>query len=156
MLLLGIKHSRQQREADCLVACCIMVLDYLQASIGYEQLIRLLNVQAFGAFFSRIHNLEALGFVVQSGREASLDIFAQFLELGLPVIVPVNTWSLLHWEGLKTNHALVVVGIDIANETIFIHDPFFGDAPLDLSFNEFEPAWIEQDSRYAVIALSEL
>ena len=38
MLLLGIKHGQQRREADCLVACCAMVLDYLQVPMDYDRL----------------------------------------------------------------------------------------------------------------------
>ena len=70
--------------------------------------------------------------------------------------MPVRTWTLLHWQEVDTNHAVVVVGIDSDNETIYIHDPFFGQAPLALSFDEIEPAWIEMDRRYAVIGLTAL
>ena len=141
MLLLGIKHSRQRREADCLVACCAMVLDYLQVPIGYDQLARLLETRDFGSFLLAVHNLETLGLVVKSGKEASFEIFEQFIEPGLPIIVSVRTWTLLHWQEFDTDHAVVVVGIDIDNETIYIHDPFFGQAPLALSFDEFDRAW---------------
>lgn len=156
MLLLGIKHSRQRREADCLVACCAMVLDYLQVPIGYNQLTRLLETQDFGSFFSRVHNLETLGLTVETGKEAPFAIFEQFIEPGLPIIVPVRTWTLLHWQEFDTEHAVVVVGIDVDNETIYIHDSFFGQAPLALSFDEFDPAWTEMDRRYAVIGLTEM
>lgn len=156
MLLLGIKHRRQRREADCLVACCAMVLDYLQVPIGYDQLTKLLDAQDFGAFFSRVQNLAALGLAVNMGQASSFDVFELWIELGLPIIVPVNTWSLLHWGGFETDHAIVVVGADLENEAVYIHDPFLGEAPLTLSLDEFDPAWTEKNRRYAVIGLSDI
>lgn len=156
MLLLGLKHNRQQRESDCLIACCTMVLTYLQIPTGYDRLARLLDLQEFGAFFSRLRNLSALGLMVQIGDNASLTVFEQFIDLGLPVIVPVRTWTLLYWEMFDTDHAIVVVGIDIANELIYVHDPFFAEAPIAVSFDEFEPAWTEMGRRYAVIGLAEI
>ena len=79
MLLLGIKHSRQRREADCLVACCALVLDYLQVPVGYNQLTKLLETQDFGSFFSRVHNLENLGLTVKTGKELTLGILSNSL-----------------------------------------------------------------------------
>lgn len=156
MLLLGIRHSLQRRESDCLVACSEMVLDYLQVPNTYEQLHRLLNAQSFGTVFSRLQNLETLGLVVSIDHNCSLQRFLRFFEVGLPVIVPINTWSVLHWNGFETDHAVVMTGIDFDNELVYIHDPFFEDAPIALSYNEFEPAWTEHECQYAVIALNKI
>jgi uncharacterized protein YvpB len=76
--------------------------------------------------------------------------------LGLPIIVPVRTWTLLYWQGVDTEHALVIVGVDIASEKIYVYDPFFGEAPIELTLDEFEPAWTEMDRRYVVISLSDI
>jgi ABC-type bacteriocin/lantibiotic exporter with double-glycine peptidase domain len=154
MLLLGVKHSQQQREADCLVVCCTMILDYLQVPITYDRLADLIQVQAYGAFFSNVHQLEALHLAVSSGQNAEITVFEQYLEAGLPVLVAVNTWTLLHWEGVETQHALIVVGIDLAHETIYAHDPFFTQAPWELSLHQFEPAWTEMGRQYAVVGLA--
>ena len=103
-----------------------------------------------------MHNLEAQGLAVKTGKATSFEMFEQYIELGLPVIVPVRTWTLLYWQAFDTDHALVVVGIDIANEMVYVHDPYFEQAPLALSFNEFDPAWTEMDRRYAVIGLTDV
>lgn len=156
MLLLGLKHTKQQHEADCMVACCAMVLDYLHIPVRYQRLLHLLETQEFGTFFSRVHNLTKVGVSVRSGEYARLTLFEQIIDLGLPIIVPVRTWTLLYWQGIDTEHALVIVGVDLANEKVYVYDPFFTEAPIELSLDEFEPAWTEMDRRYAVISLSDI
>jgi hypothetical protein len=131
-----------------------MVLDYLQLPIRYEHLVHLLQAQEFGTFFSHVGHLKSLGLAVIVGDNAGLAAFEKYLELGLPVLVSVNTWTLLHWEGFQTQHALVVVGIDFVHETIYVHDPFFAKAPLELTFHQFEPAWTEMGRQFAVIGLT--
>jgi hypothetical protein len=50
-----------------------------------------------------------------------------------------------------TKHAVVVVGIDQEHGLMYINDPFFADAPLELLLAEFEAGWIEGEGQYAVI-----
>lgn len=51
---------------------------------------------------------------------------------------------------------MVVVGIDPSQDLIYIHDPFFAEAPIELSLLRFETGWIEGDGYYAVIGLAPL
>ena len=53
-----------------------------------------------------------------------------------------------------TEHAVLVVGIDQQHDVIFINDPFFAEAPLDLWLTEFIIGWQEKDRQYAVIGLA--
>jgi ABC-type bacteriocin/lantibiotic exporter with double-glycine peptidase domain len=46
---LPVRHYKQTQLADCLAACAAMVLDYLQKSIAYERLLRLLGIGLIGA-----------------------------------------------------------------------------------------------------------
>jgi hypothetical protein len=38
MSLLAVSHWKQRRQADCLVACAAMVLEYLQVPVSYDRL----------------------------------------------------------------------------------------------------------------------
>ena len=69
------------------------------------------------------------------------------------MIVGVETLGWRHWADEVTRHAVVVVGIDREQGTIYIHDPFFADAPLEMSLIEFEIGWEEGERQYAVIGL---
>ena len=49
---------------------------------------------------------------------------------------------------------MVVVGIDRENGLIYINDPFFPNAPIEMSLIAFEIGWEEKKRRYAVIGLA--
>jgi hypothetical protein len=51
MLLSGLSHWRQPVEADCLVACVAMVLDYLAAPVNYKRLRQTLGTTEAGTPF---------------------------------------------------------------------------------------------------------
>lgn len=155
MLLLGLRH-RRQLEADCLIACAKMVLDYLGVPIEYNDLARRLGTTEQGTPFSNIERLTRLGLFVQTGRYGDPTLFARAIEWGLPVIVAVKTLNWQHWGEIITDHAVVVVGIDQEHDQIYIHDPFFTDAPIVMSLIEFEGGWLERDQQYAVISLTQL
>lgn len=153
MLLLGIRH-RQQQQADCLVACAAMVLDYLGIKTDYQWLQRKLGTSDAGTPFSNIERLQTdLNLFVETDKYGVVSLFERYLDLGLPVIVGVQTIEWAHWHGEITDHAVVVVGIDQDNDTIYIHDPFFSDAPIAMSLLQFQIGWTEGEGRYAVVAL---
>jgi hypothetical protein len=87
-------------------------------------------------------------------KQGDVSLFERYLEWGLPVIVGVKTLEWQHWGGEVTRHAVVVVGIDRANNLIYINDPFFADAPIAMPLLRFEIGWEELDRQYAVIALA--
>ena len=154
MLLSNFRHSRQRRESDCLVACADMVLNHLGVQIDDQRLSKILRAQPSFTPFSNLRYLEALGLFVTIGQQGDLTTFEPNLELGLPVVVGVQTITWAHWQGEVTRHAVVVMGIDLANEIIYIHDPFLADAPIELPLLNFEIGWEEQDREYAVIRLA--
>jgi ABC-type bacteriocin/lantibiotic exporter with double-glycine peptidase domain len=133
-MLLKLSHLRQQQHADCLAACAAMVLNYLQVSVSYARIRRLLGTTAEGTPFHHLERLRAIGVTVIRDK-GSIRILAAFLNSNLPIIVDVHTGELPYWwtrtdisESEKaTAHAVVVVGIE--DQTIFIHDPDVDQAP---------------------------
>jgi ABC-type bacteriocin/lantibiotic exporter with double-glycine peptidase domain len=130
-----------------------MVLDYLGVPVAEARLRRRLGTTEDGTPFSNLKRLQALGLFVHAAKRGDLSIFERYLDLGLPVIVGVETWGWQHWGDEVTRHAVVVVGIDQENGVIHIHDPFFAQAPLAMTLIEFEAGWIEGEGDYAVIGL---
>lgn len=153
MLLLGIRHRRQQ-QADCLVACAAMVLDYLGIAVDESRLRRVLGTTEDGTPFPNIRRLEALGMSVSCGKDGDLSIFERNIEIGLPVVIGAKTLTWVHWAGEVTRHAVVVMGIDREHNVIYIHDPFFAEAPIAMELLRFETGWEELDRQYAVIGLA--
>jgi ABC-type bacteriocin/lantibiotic exporter with double-glycine peptidase domain len=156
MLLSNFVHRRQQRESDCLVACADMVLSHLAVPLGYQRLAKLLRAGPSFTPFSNLRYLESLRLSVTIHKHGDLSIFPPTIELGLPVVVRVNTIGWPHWGKEITDHAVVVVGIDQSQDLIYIHDPFFAEAPIELSLLRFETGWIEGDGYYAIIGLAPL
>jgi ABC-type bacteriocin/lantibiotic exporter with double-glycine peptidase domain len=133
-----------------------MVLDYLGVTVDAARLRRRLGTTEEGTPFSNIARLQVLGLFVHAAKQGDLSIFEHYFELGLPVIVGVETVGWRHWGEEVTRHAVVVVGIDQENDIIYIHDPFFAQAPIEMSLIEFEAGWIEGEGDYAVISLAPL
>jgi len=156
MLLSHLIHKRQRSDSDCLVACADMVLSCLGIQIDYRRLRKLLKAGPEFTPFSHLHYLERLGMSVLMDTQGDGSIFATYIALGLPVIVGVRTLNWPHWGKIITEHAVVVVGIDQEHDMIYINDPFFADAPIEISLIEFEIGWEEKDRQYAVIGLAPL
>lgn len=151
MTLLSVSHLKQQQSADCLAACAAMVLEYLQVPVNYRQLLRILRVEYFGAFFRNLQHLESLGVHILID-EGNFDALQKHLETGLPVIVPVITSELPYWD-VDTHHAVVVVGID--DEIIYLNDPYF-EKLQEIPLEDFRLAWFAKEFLYAVISLDEI
>jgi ABC-type bacteriocin/lantibiotic exporter with double-glycine peptidase domain len=149
MILLPVSHRRQKQQADCLAACAAMALGYLQVPINYEDVNRLLGVDAIGTPFRRLQNLQALGLRINID-EGNLTKLQTYLEDGLPSIAAVNTGQLPYWEDI-TNHAVVIIGID--EQYVYLNDPDTAESPQVVSLAEFELAWLEKDYLFAVIEL---
>ncbi len=155
MLLLNFPHRKQQAENDGLVACADMALLAIGIEFSYPRLPKLLKAGPLFTPFTNLRYLEALHLSIQLGKNGDWSIFEQHIELGLPVIVGVTTIGWQHWQQEITQHAVVVVGIDRANDLIYLHDPFFEQAPLAMPLLEFEIGWIEKEREYAIISLVE-
>lgn len=154
MLLSQFTHRRQRQQSDCLVACADMVLHHLGIQLAYTRLRKLLHAGPEFTPFSHLRYLERLGLFVLRGEQGELSLLETYLALGLPVIVGVRTLYWRHWRDLITEHAVVVVGIDRQQDLVYIHDPFFAEAPIELTVTEFEAGWIEGEGQYAVIGLT--
>lgn len=120
-----------------------MVLNHLGLQIPYSRLARLLRAGASFTPFTNLRHLASLRLSILMGEEGDVSLFAPYLELGLPVIVRVKTLGWQHWGNEITEHAVVVIGIDQDRGVIYIHDPFFNQAPIEMSLVEFEAGWIE-------------
>ena len=154
MLLSSFTHRRQRRESDCLVACVEMVFEYLHIPATYDQLAKRLDTQWFGTPFGNIAALKSLGVSVTLEYSGTLEVFEFNIDLGLPVIVNVKTIDWDHWDGEETYHAVVVVGLDREQDVIYIQDPYFDQAPIELKLTTFMIGWEEQMRQYAVISLT--
>lgn len=154
MLLSSFIHKRQRLESDCLVACTQMVLDYLGVQKDYARLRKILRSGPEFTPFSHLRYVEQLGLSIMLGTQAEVSIFESHIALGLPVIVGVKTFQWSHWGKIVTEHAVVVVGIDQDHDLIYIHDPYFANAPIELSLIEFQIGWEEKDRQYGVIRLA--
>lgn len=64
-MLLPLRNLRQRQQADCLVACAAMVLDYLGIDTTYEWLLRLLGTAEPGTPFSNLERLRTLNLFVR-------------------------------------------------------------------------------------------
>ena len=80
MLLLGIKH-RQQQQADCLLVCTAMVLDYLGVPVEEARIRRRLRTTEDGTPFPNIERLQALG------------LFAQYAKQGERSSNAISNWA---------------------------------------------------------------
>ena len=151
MLLSNFAHRRQQLEADCLVACAAMVLEYLGITRSDEWLINVLDTTAIGTPFSNITRLiDALGVGVDCADWATLATFAPLLEDGLPIIVAVDSDDPTQWP-YYSNHAVVVVGFN--PDEVYVNNPAVTDAPEIVDANTFLWAWSRRGYEYAVIRL---
>ncbi len=152
MNLLAVSHWKQRRQADCLVACTAMVLDYLQVPVRYERLLQVLRTMPIGTLFRNLHHLESaygLSVTIDYGSPEQLQAY---LDTGLPVIVSLNTQMLSYWDYQEMIHAVVVIGIE--GETIYLNDPAFPEAPQVIALAEFNLAWYEEKNLYGVIGLA--
>jgi uncharacterized protein YvpB len=84
---------------------------------------------------------------------ACASIFEQSISIGLPVIVAVQTWPLVYWQQMDTDHAVVVVGLD--EENFYLYDPYFATFPQIVDLDSFLTAWSERDFEYGILGLSE-
>ena len=161
-MLLPIPHRAQQRQSDCLTACTAMVLEYLQIPFDYNRLQRRLGTTDGGAAFENLLDLRQQGISVVVRRNDNVRILLAHLESWLPIIVAVETWALPWWqsrtdltdEEKETDHAVVVVGL--IDNTIYINDPSFKEAPQMVDLDVFLAAWAGFAYLYGVIGLAEI
>lgn len=156
MQLSGIANWQQPREGDCLPACAAMALTYLGQHVDYQRLRQQLGTTQIGTSFSNIKHLQSRRLAVEYGH-GNLEMLSTHLTAGRPVIVAVATELLPYWitrsdideASRETEHAVVVVGL--VNQTVYVNDPDFRDAPQMVELGWFMAAWQYQQFSYAVI-----
>ena len=144
---LPISHQPQRQQADCLVACAAMLLDYWQQPVVYDDLLNLLQIGPAGAPFRNLRYLETVDVSVLI-EQGNLDTLRSLLAQELPPIVFVSTQELSYWTE-ATQHAVVIAGMDDAQ--VRLYDPAFSNAPQIISVDEFALSWLEMDDFYALI-----
>lgn len=80
---------------------------------------------------------------------ASFDNVVHWLQTTVPVIAFVQAGELPHWHGVKSQHAVLVVGCE--DQQLYIHDPALAHGPIQIPLADFLLAWDEMDTRCAVI-----
>ena len=146
-ILLPVPHIQQREDADCLAACAAMALAYAGVRIEYPHLLRLLKVKPFGTPGHNLNYLSTLGVQV-TYRESSMRELVRTVTAGIPCIALVKTAELPYWR-YPVDHAVVTVGI--GNHTLFLNDPAFPNAPIEVDIEEFELAWMEFDYRLGFV-----
>ncbi len=144
---LPVPQHKQEQDSDCLAACAARVLNYLQHSVSYSELLKLLRIGVLGTPRRNILRLNQLSLDVIY-REATLPIVAAYLQAGHPVIAFVDTAELDYWS-VASNHAVVVIGLDTTD--VIVNDPAFDTAPFHIPHTGFELAWINCDDTCAII-----
>ena len=146
-ILLPVKNHPQHSTGDCLAACAAMALEYAGVSIAYNRLLRLLDVQSYGTPGSRLNRLTTLDIQVRYAHGA-IDLLFEVLTAKHPCIVLLRTDCLPYWT-YTTDHAVLVIGFD--EQTFYVNDPAFEQAPHQVLHSNLELAWMEFDYRYAMI-----
>ena len=147
---LRLTHRTQSHEADCLAACAWMVLNYWEINVRYPQLLNLLKVHESGASFYSLDTLTELHSSLSVHiQDAHMELLAEYLHQGRPVIASVNTIELPYWQGQDESHAVVVVHLD--ESTVSLHDPWYEDAPQVVNRMHFESAWLHHEYLCAII-----
>ncbi len=147
-MLLPVPHVPQRQPGECLAACAAMLLLYVGHPVNYEQLLRLLRVKpGIGAPISNVRHLEKMAVEI-TYRQGVLSDLDYHLGHNQPCLVPVQTGELPYWDD-DTFHAIVVAGQDDAH--MYLNDPVFPYAPIQVSRGDFDLAWLARDEYYAVI-----
>lgn len=80
---LPISLQPQRQQADCLVACAAMLLDYWQQPVAYDDPLKMLRIGPTGAPFRNLRYLEIVGVSVLI-EQGNLDTLWSLLAQKLP------------------------------------------------------------------------
>ncbi len=147
-VLLSVSHFEQSRDGFCLPTCLRMVLAYRGQVISEATLARRLQTTPFGTPLSNARRLQSQRINVNI-TSLTVEQLQQHLLQNIPVIVRVWTEMLTYWNE-DTSHVAVVVGLD--EESVYLNDPAFTDAPQLVVWDSFLAAWAEFDERSIIIS----
>ena len=146
--LLAVPLIRQKKDGECVPACAAMALAYIGIVVAYDRLVALLETDWFGTPSFKIQRLESLGVKVLYKHGSFAELERQ-LENNQPCIAFVKTKQLPYWDFEEDSHAVVVVGLD--DSFVYVNDPRFAAAPIQVARGDFDLAWLEWDELYAVL-----
>lgn len=151
-IYLPVPHLRQQDSGECLAACVAMVLNYLKFKTSYRKLIHVLQIErGIGTRFSNINQLDRLGVRVLYQENGTLQQIYGLLDAGWPVIAAVQTSELPYWNGVLSQHVVVVTGMK--EQSIYLNDPDLAYGGVEVLLGDFDLAWFEQEQSFAVLSL---
>lgn len=128
-----------------------MALNYIGHKVDYTRLVQLLRIRpGYGTPFPVIQSLGNSSIRVVYGQGNLQEIY-HYLSQDKPCIVPVQTHELPYWNNVSVGHAVVVVGVD--SENVFLNDPEFPTAPIQVTHGDFGLAWFEYGELFAVLSL---
>jgi len=149
--ILPVPFHPQESDAGCVLACAQMMLAFLGIRRSQPELARVLGVDPLvGTPGPRLRRLNSPDLEVVY-TEGELSAVENWLEQRLPVMMFVQTAQLDYWEGLRSQHAIVVIGLDEKNATIL--DPVFpaSENPKQILRLELQVASGWMRHRYVVI-----
>ena len=150
-IILPVPHILQRQPGECLAACAAMILTYLALSVNYNRLLKLLQVKPdIGAPSFNIRQLKTLKVDVTYKQGTLVELHDHLIN-NRPCLTFVQTVELPYWNKEENNHAVVVVGLD--DDYVYVNDPAFLNAPIQVPRGDFDLAWLAKDEYYAVITL---
>jgi ABC-type bacteriocin/lantibiotic exporter with double-glycine peptidase domain len=147
-VILTVPHLQQDEHGECLAACAWVALAYLGLTFPYKQLLGLFHVRVqLGTPAYNIRRLEQLGVTVLYQQGTLTELYDHLVN-DRPCIVFLKTGELPYWDEV-TDHAVVVVGMD--DELVYVNDPEFPSAPIQIAQGDFDLAWLGRDEFYATL-----
>ena len=147
-VLLSVPHFEQSRDGYCLPACLRMVFAYHGHPTSEATLAQRLGTTLFGTPLSNAQRLQTRRIKVQI-TSLTVEQLQQHLQQNIPVIVRLWTQMLTYWHQ-DTSHVALVVGFD--EESVYLNDPAFADAPQLVVWDSFLAAWAEFDERSIIVS----
>lgn len=146
---LNVPHIQQKADADCLVACAAMMLEFANFHIPYNRLLKLLGTTDLGTPYSRLQLLSRVhSDILITYRPGEFEDLIYFIDQGYPVGIFVDTEELPYWQTPAT-HAVVVIGY--SEQDFYLHDPAFSKTPQAVSHGDLLLAWDAMNSILAVV-----
>ncbi|MFQ6042884.1 MAG: C39 family peptidase [Candidatus Poribacteria bacterium] len=136
-MLLPVPHHPQEQKATCLPASFRMVLSYLGIERDELSLSWLFKTHAGGTPTDNFAAIEIPGIKIVA-ENMDLALVRESIQQGQPVVVYLYTEPLPYWN-TSSAHAVVVVGYE--EESFFVNDPMFPDAPKKIDVETFLEAW---------------
>ncbi|HEX9926850.1 MAG TPA: C39 family peptidase [Anaerolineae bacterium] len=144
-------HITQTGLGYCLPACAQMALAQLGIDETQQALAETLGTRTgIGTPFSRIERLAAWSVEVRVTEWGGVDALETALAGEAAVIAAVVTSPKLPgWPNLRTQHTVLIVGIDA--EQVTYHDPALTYGPVSTSRGEYLLAWSEMSELVAFL-----